>query len=132
MRAEPQGTRLSYNERYANTLEIGQYLRDEGYQVIEMWECVWKALRIDPPRTYYTPTEHLFRMSQKAILQGIEDELIFGIAEVDIHVPELLKPYFEDLTPIFKNIDVTMADIGPTMRTFCSENDASFTGCYLY
>ena len=118
----------SLDERFAETQRISQYHRDQGYTLRVMWECDFKALKIDPPRTYYTPTEHMYRMNEKALLEVIEDGRMFGLAEVDIYVPEHLKPYFEDMSPIFKNIEVALKDIGPTMQEFCRDNNCSFTG----
>ena len=122
----------SMDERYLATEEIDTYIRNCGYNLRVLWECEWKELDLTPPRTYYTPTEDLFRMTQRQILEGVEDGLIFGLIECDLHVPEQLKPYFEEFTPIFKNVEVTMADIGPTMQAYCNDPDpnrnCSFTG----
>jgi len=118
------------DDRYKDTQDISKYILDHGYTLRVMWECDFKALHLTIPTTYYTPTEALVRLEQRAIIQAVEDELIFGLVTCDIHVPDLLKPYFEDLTPIFKNTTVTIDDIGPTMQAFCRnpEYGCSFKG----
>ena len=95
-----------------------------------MWECRFKQLKLNIPQTYYTPTESLVRLTKRQILEAIEDDLLFGLITCDLHVPDHLKTYFEELTPIFKNVDVTMGDIGPTMQEYCQNNNCTFKGWY--
>ena len=73
------------------------------------------------------PHEQKSRMEFKQIKQGIRDGSIFGAAEVDLHVPEHLKGYFEELTPIFKHAKVTFEDIGEHMQEFINEPDKGRT-----
>ena len=43
--------------------------------------------------------------------------------EVDIHVPEDKKDYFKEMTPIFKNIEISQDDIGDHMGQFARDNE---------
>ena len=44
--------------------------------------------------------------TEDQILTAVMDEM-FGALEVDLHVPDHLKPTFAEMPPIFKNIDVS-------------------------
>ena len=106
-----------------------EYIRDCGYNVIEMWECEWKAYKKDNKtfNAYVYPTEaKYYRMSEKQILASIEEDKIFGAVEVDIHVPDNLKAHFEEMTPIFKNTIVRQDDIGEYMQEFLKETGRTF------
>ena len=48
----------------------------------------------------------------------------FGAVEVDIHVPNVLKSKFAEMTPIFKNVDISINDIGNHIGEF-----AEHEGC---
>ena len=78
------------------------------------------------PNKYLYPTEDKFRMSENEILDGIIDKRIFGAVEVDLHVPEHLKRYFEEMTPIFKHAEVKFDDIGKHMQDFVRQNDITY------
>ena len=43
----------------------------------------------------------------------------FGAVVCDIHVPETLKDYFAEMLPVFKNVEVSIEDIGPYMMNVC-------------
>ena len=93
-----------------------------------MWECEWREYKKlhSTNNKYIYPTEHKFRMSETEILKHIQNGEIFGAIEVDIHVPDHLKTYFEEMPPIFKNTTVTHNDIGEYMQTFLQEKGEKF------
>ncbi|XP_072043754.1 uncharacterized protein [Amphiura filiformis] len=43
------------------------------------------------------------------------------------HVPDNLKPYFEEMTPIFKNVNISVDDIGPFMANYAEEHEIMTT-----
>ena len=55
-------------------------------------------------------------MNGQQILEFIQEGTLFGLTECDIKVPEHWKDYFSKMTPIFKNIDVSVEDIGEAMK----------------
>jgi hypothetical protein len=55
-------------------------------------------------------------MRESQILDMVRDGCMFGALEVDIEVPEELKDYFSEMTPIFKNVTVSLSDIGHYMQ----------------
>ena len=65
-------------------------------------------------------------MDETLVLDLIKSNKIFGAVEVDIHVPEHLKNYFEELTPIFKNTVVKQSDIGDFMQAYLHEDNKIF------
>lgn len=60
----------------------------------------------------------MFRMTEAQILEAIVEERMFATMEVDISVPENLKSYFEEMTPVFKHASVSLNDIGKHMNDF--------------
>ena len=98
-----------------NTSEITDYLRNLGYKVVEMWECDWKKMRRTPFLKHNSMTE-------EEILKRVQTRELFGTVECDIEVPENLKKYFSEMTPIFKNTTVRREDIGPLMENFARQN----------
>ena len=57
-------------------------------------------------------------LTQDQIIQYIQDGHLFAFVECDIEVPEHLKEYFSEMTPIFKNIDVCLDGVGEVMPEF--------------
>lgn len=80
----------------------------------------------DPLDDYHYPLEEHYRLDFSQIIQGITDGVLFGAAEVDIHVPDNLKEYFSEMTPIFKNTTVKHQDIGDYSQKYLEEQDQTF------
>ena len=118
--------RWSFNQKLEHTKKISQYIRDCGYNLVEMWECDYRRVRTKATHKYMFPTEEKIRMGWEEILDNIIDGHIFGAVEVDLHVPENLKEYFSEMTPIFKHGKVTFDDIGEHMQDFVKTNKIPF------
>ena len=118
----------SLNQKLKHTRGISQYIRDLGYTLIKIWECEYRTFKKTNTVTnkYLYPTENLFRMTEKQILTAIIDEQIFGCVEVDISVPDNLKCYFQEMTPIFKHGVVKLQDIGQHMQDFLRKSNTVF------
>ena len=96
-----------------------QYIKEKGYNVVEMWECEWWNL-------YKTTTcvrEHLREsflykcpLREERRLEQIKSGKLFGCVQSDIEVPEELKKKFANFLPIFKNTNVGRQDIGLLMN----------------
>ena len=93
-----------------------------------MWECQWREYKRHNAihNQYLYPTEHLFRMTEQEILRNITEGSMFGVAEVDIKVPENLKHHFEEMPPIFKNVTIQEEDIGEHMTEFLRQTNKTF------
>ena len=122
------------NKKFKHTEKISQYIRDSGFRLIEMWECEYIRFRRKNTITnrYVYPLENRYRLSETEILDAIKENKIFGAVEVDLHVPDHLKNFFSELTPIFKHATVNFEDIGPHMQNFINESGTKFKKrCYL-
>ena len=53
------------------------------------------------------------------LLKQICARIYFGAVVCDICVPEPLKEYFAEMPPVFKNVEVSIEDIGPYMKNVC-------------
>ena len=101
-----------------------QYIKEKGYNVVEMWECEWWNL-------YKTTTcvkEHLREsfpykrpLREESLLEQIRSGKLFGYVQCDIEVPEELKKKFANFPPIFKNTNVGRHDIGPLMQDYAEK-----------
>jgi hypothetical protein len=117
-------------ELRAETEANSEYIRGEGYNLIEMWECEWRRLK----KTNYLlrrfldsefkrPLDHCWHLTERQILQAVVDETLFGVIECDIRVPDSLKEKFSEMCPIFKNIEISRDDIGDYMKGFAEEHN---------
>ena len=81
-----------------------------GYNVVSIYACDWddKTVKKNVPPVC---TE---KDMENAIMTGES----FGFIKCDIHVPEHLVDYFSEFPPIFKNTEITMADIGEHMQAY--------------
>ena len=91
-----------------------QYLQDKGHTVKIIGEKDWQALVTQRPeikaclaqhRTYSHFKKYL---TQDQIIRYIQDGCSFGFVEYNIEVPDNLKEYFSEMTPIFKNTEVSL------------------------
>ena len=112
------------------TKKTSKYIRDCGYELVEMWECEWDQYKRDhiTENRYTYPTEWKFRMTESELLEHVQKNEIFGAVEIDIHVPPQMKEYFQEMPPIFKNCFVSFDDIGDHMREYLQETNQSFKG----
>lgn len=124
--------RPSYAKKFERTQKMTQYHRDQGYVVIEKWECQWKQERkqLDIPQVYNYPFESKYRMTERELKKALSDGELFGVVECDVRVREDMREHFSEFCPIFKNTDVTVDDIGEHMKLFCerTKSQNSFTG----
>jgi hypothetical protein len=91
-----------------------EYIKDQGYDVVEMWECQWRAsIKKDPELSSFIENR---KRPCDGLITMTEDQILLGALEVDIKVPDLLKPTFAEMSPIFKNVEVSRDDIGDHMR----------------
>jgi hypothetical protein len=93
-----------------------------------MWECTWKSILAEkrPVNKYHYPGEEKYRLTEHEIQRMTLEGSFFGALEVDIHVPDHLKAKFAEMTPIFKNTEVTDKDIGEFMTNYLKDSGKSF------
>ena len=81
------------------------------------------ALKLKP--TFYnihTYTHFKKYLNQDQIIEYIQDGRLFGFVECDIEVPAHLKEYFSEMTPILKNVNVCLDDVGELMQEYAKEH----------
>ena len=119
----------TYAYWYEKTMVNVEYLESLGYTPIIQWGCQWKDEKERNPNIEVFLNSHFPGREKKLKLPSqIQEEVkvgdFFGAVEVDIHVPNVLKSRFAEMTPIFKNVDISINDIGNQMREF-----AKHEGC---
>ena len=101
-----------------------QYIKEKGYNVVEMWECEWwnlfktttcvkQHLRESVP--YERPLREENQLEQK------RSGKLFGYVQCDIQEPEELKKNFANFPPIFKNTNTCRHDIGLLMKDYAEK-----------
>jgi hypothetical protein len=113
-------------ERASHTDEIEKYLGTLGVNMRVMRECEWMCYKRVHPEAKPPPQSPAWKqgcMTEEEILHLVISGELFGIVEVDIHVPDHLREKFEEFCPIFKNTEVGLEDIGPHMRQFAEVNN---------
>ncbi len=129
----PQHEEKEMKERYARTMEKKEYIEDQGYEFIEMWECEFYQMKRNNKQLQHfihgirPPLYKKLTLTQNEIIQAVLDDKLFGCVECDIRVPDSLKPHFEEMPPIFKNVDITLDDIGDFMRKYAKEHNVMTT-----
>jgi len=114
-------------ERRDRTEEIHNYLISLGITLVEIKECQWLFAKSNNNelkefvQSLNIP-EHPVYMSQETIKNKIQDGSLFGLIECDIHVPDALKEYFSEMTPIFKHAAISKEDLSPLMKQYADDN----------
>ena len=104
-------------------------MRDKGYTVEIIWEKDWQALLTQRPeikaylKQHRTYTHFKKYLNQNQIIQYIQDGRLFGFVECDIEVPDQFKDYFSEMTPIFKNTEASLKDVGQHMQDYAKEHN---------
>ena len=120
----------SMTELREETKKNSDYIRQCGYNLVELWECEWKEMKALEPALrkfiatrYRRPLDKKRTMTQAEVLQAIVDGKLFGLVQCDLETPEELKAHFEEMTPIFKNTNISREDIGETMKAYAEANN---------
>ena len=94
-----------------------------------MWECSWRELKktVQFENKYLYPGEEKVYMRESEILKMVRDDTLFGAIEVDIRVPDELREYFSEMTPIFKNTTINRSDIGTYMLNYLENSKQKFS-----
>ena len=119
------------DDLYHHTQDRIQYIKEQGYNVVEMWECQWLAsIKRDPELSRFIehrkrPCDGLVTMTEDQILTAVMDEKLFGALEVDLHVPDTMKSKFAEMPRFLKTskypetILVTTCGSMPWTTTSC-------------
>jgi len=128
---DPHPTRgHTYQYWYEKTLQNITYLEEIGYSPIVQWGCAWLGKKRENPEIeaylnkVFPGRQHKGNLkTEKQLLEQVRNGTLFGAVEVNIDVPDQLKSKFEEMTPIFKNVEISLDDIGEHMAIFALENE---------
>lgn len=104
------------------------YFQQLGYTVFHTFECEFLRLKSDDSamRQFCNDLDILpderYRITSQQILDEIADGSMFGMALVDIEVPEAMRVYFSEFQPIFKHAFLDRENIGSHMKAFAEAN----------
>ena len=71
--------------------------------------------------SFYRTSKTTMWLFGHQILAAVLHDQLFGALEVDLHVPDHIKPTFTEMSPIFKNVEVSRDDIGDHMKAYAEE-----------
>ena len=63
-------------------------------------------------KSFHRPLDNVHRLSLEDIVDNVLSGNLFGAVECDIFVPPNLYGKFREMSPIFKNVNITLADVG--------------------
>ena len=116
-----------------NDKERKEVILNAGFRVIEQWECQWNKLKETDPGIKEFVRKHDCLpqkfTSLKTFLNAAWNEKVYGIAEIDIHVPDHLKKCFKDLPLIFENTTVERHHLSFEMQDYVKEFGLMKNGC---
>ena len=100
------------------------YIKEKGYNVVEMWECqCWNLYK-----TTTCVKEHLREffsyerpLREERLLEQIRSSKLFGYVRCDIEVPEELKNNFANIPTIFIYTNVSRHDIGLPVKDYAEK-----------
>ena len=61
-------------------------------------------------------------MTEQQLITAMMNDTFFGLIECDISVPDHLKDYFSEMSPIFKNINIKLEHISEHMQEFAKSS----------
>ena len=96
-----------------------QYIKEKGYNVVEIWECeLWNLCKTATCVKEHLRESVLYKrpLKEERLLEQIKSSKLFGYVKCDIEVPEELKKNFANFTPSFKNANVGRHDFGLLME----------------
>ena len=120
--------------RLQRTQEREKYLREKVSHLRVIWEhefksCAKTDVRLKTFIQSRLPPFYRQRpygsVSESMLLDAVRSESLFGFLEVDIHVPDHLHDYFEEMSPLFCTTEVEFSDIGPFMQDYAREHAMS-------
>ena len=101
------------------------YLRNKEYNIVEVWQCKWwERVKEEENVRNHVKTNFPFKlpMKQESLLAKLRHGKMFEYVQCDLD-PVGLKYKLSYFPPIFKNFNVSRADIGDCMREYAIENN---------
>jgi len=106
------------------------YIRALGYRLEVIYECQWESYKKfskhckDFVASFFSrEMEENKSMTEKDILNAVENNLFYGFVECDLYVPDSLKSKFSEMTPIFKHASLSRSDLSEDMLKYAVHYD---------
>ena len=110
-----------------STQEKIEKLEEEGFTVYQIYECEWKKMLKQPHIAAFVKNiksaQPKIQLNFEKILQGVQNDQLYGFLFVDIYTPEHLKEKYSDFPMIIKNVMVSRNDQSPYMKEVAEKND---------
>ena len=109
-------------ERRIKTEEITKAIKAMGYKVIEKWECEYNKERKDDRnmdlfiRKNFEPCFIKGPITRDELLDAVMEQKFFGLVECSIEVLPEQREDMEEMTPVFKNIEVGREHLSDYMK----------------
>ena len=131
-------TEKEREKRYTRTMKRESYIRQHCRELIVIWECEYTILKpmdknlqtiIDNSRPPFY-RKHKGSVTFQDILQGINNDLLYGFIECDISAfrgkedPKNYD-YFSEMSPIFCTTEVSYEHFGSHMKKYVEEQNLS-------
>ena len=118
-------------ERAKRTEDKRQYLETlPELRVVSIRECQWyhqkwadKQRDIETFLNQHFPGRSEKKQTQRQLLRRVQEGTFFGALEVDIDTPPHLRAKFNEMTPIFKNVEIERTQVGQHMQAFAEQHD---------
>ena len=122
-------------QRREQTADVAEYLENQlSYTVVTKRECEWYAdKKTDPEVKAYLKEHHPIpniwkplddvTIKKRILNKSGKETPLFGMIECSLAVPKDKREHFSEMTPIFKNADISLNDIGDTMKTYAEKYD---------
>ena len=104
------------------TKRNSDYITSQGFNLVECWECEWTEMQKRNKDLQEFISTSLRRPLDQVNDRQVVDGTLFGCVECDIRVPDHLKDSFQEMCPIFKNVEISRNDIGEYMKSYAEEN----------
>ena len=123
-------------KKLTKTMNRKRYIESQGYLIVEKWECDFlKDIKNDVHLSNYILSkqpkfykDNPRTVSQSSILKAVCSGSLFGMLEVDLHVPDDKYDYFSEFSPIFCNSNIPYTCIGNHMKEHCENFNLSKRG----
>jgi G:T-mismatch repair DNA endonuclease (very short patch repair protein) len=144
IKKEERLKRLGYNviskwgcQFKANDIEVSDIIKvNNRYRMISNGKFIFKDILsfLSPNTSLETQDmlcgEHMEIQTYPGLLEDVMSDTFFGVIECDINVHIHLRPYFEEMCPVFKNVDIqynhlsleTKSQVNPNYKSRKCEN----------
>jgi len=79
------------DEHLKETKDTTDYLKQLGYHVVEMWECIYVNLQTTDPDVQQfhanRPRKDCTKTTEKKIIDAVRAGELFGMVECSLHAP---------------------------------------------